>query len=1043
MNLERSLVLNRYLHGLFGAERFDDLRRALKEQEEGPGPDGHSRFFDVLAGRAGLRIDRRTLADYDLHILGYEARLAKNRRAEPFRTFKYFQYLALLYSEVFLDCLTTDPKAFLLELNAFRASKADFTDIPAFEPEDLRRLAFFMATGSGKTLLLHVNILQVLHYLKSGRHFEALVRRADGRKEFDNILLITPGEGLSDQHLVELNDSGLDAGRFDRSATGGLFGPRVQVIEIHKLAEEPSGEGVSVPIVELGTRNLVIVDEGHKGAGSEAKTWKSRQQSLSEDGFILEYSATFKQAIGAATRSLREDLVSEYGKAILLDYSYRYFYGDGYGKAFRVLNLRKASAAKAHELMLGGLLVFYQQAMLHRQHHEELRPYNVEKPLWVLLGTSVSRKRPDEKDTSEAAEKERTDVAEVVAFLRKFLEDPEWAVDLIAKTIAGKSGFTELDSGSDLFERHLRRLAKEKAEALYKRICKDLFHGQGGLQVVEIKRSGEVGLRVSAGSRKELPYFAIINIADVPDFRKHLQKALRLEVKEDVINDSLFDRISRADSPINMLIGAKKFIEGWSSWRVSSMGLLRVGKGEGSQIIQLFGRGVRLKGKDKSLKRSHALGGAPDWLESLETLYIVGWNADHMETFRNMLEKEDLAKELAPLLVVQKDIPAWALVPQTPEGFDSSSETWELDGDGPRVVIDLLPQVVSLAPGTTGATEVAARAGASTTILPGEAPYSGLMDLDRLHAELVEYKFAKGYGNVFIQRAALREVLSSRCEFRMLIEEAREPTRVQQAASRALKTYLDRFVRLRERKAESAHAEPRLVVRERQLVDEYRITVYAEGEGAKLLKEIEALLQRPSEVLREDTREPLPRLYLDWHLFNPLLLEGDKEWQAHVTVSPPSLVPSERKLVEDLRDFWAKNCETPEYRDCEVCLLRNLPKVGVGMFVRSGFYPDFILWIRNRKTKAIRVVFLDPHGLHHEGVEGNDRFEAIEKLRTLDQDARFRRKKISLDGYILARAETTPDKIPGAKTMTWPDLERRFPLLRQDGGYIGKVVGGQ
>jgi hypothetical protein len=34
------------------------------------------------------------------------------------------------------------------------------------------------------------------------------------------------------------------------------------------------------------------------------------------------------------------------------------------------------------------------------------------------------------------------------------------------------------------------------------------------------------------------------------------------------------------------------------------MGLLNIGKGEGPQIIQLFGRGVRLKGKNLSLKRS-------------------------------------------------------------------------------------------------------------------------------------------------------------------------------------------------------------------------------------------------------------------------------------------------------------------------------------------------------------------------------------------------------------------------------------------------------
>ena len=1041
MNLERSLVLHRFLHGLFGADRLDDLRRALRDQEEGPGPDGHSHFFHVLAGRAGLRADRRSLAEYDLRILGYEAQLARNRRVEPFRAFKYFQYLALLYTEIYLDRLTTDPQALLQELNAFRSSKPDFGDIPTFESDDLRRLAFFMATGSGKTLLLHVNVLQLLHYLKGGKHPEALVRRSDGRPEFDNILLITPGEALSGQHIEELKDSGLDAGRFDRSTTGGLFGPRVQVIEIHKLAEEASGEGVSVPIAELGTRNLIIVDEGHKGTGSEARAWKNRQEALSRDGFLLEYSATFAQAIGAAPKAAREELLGTYGKVILFDYSYRYFYGDGYGKTFRVLNLKKASAAKAHELMLGGLLVFYQQAMLYKRHAEELRSYNVEKPLWVLLGTSVSKKRPDEKDTSAAAEEERTDVAEVVAFLRKFLEIPDWAVDRIAKLIASKSGFAELDSGNDLFEKHLRHLARERAEALYKRICKDLFHGQGGLEVVEIKRSGEIGLRVSAASHKDLPYFAIINIGDVADFRKHLEKAVKIQVREDVMNDSLFNRISRADSPINMLIGAKKFIEGWSSWRVSSMGLLRIGKGEGSQVIQLFGRGVRLKGKDKSLKRSHALWGAPDWLENLETLYIVGWNADYLQTFREMLEREDLAKELAPLRVEQKNIPYWALVPQTPGGFDCSADTWELNGEGPRVVTDLLPQVVSLVPSTAGATEVAARAGASTTILPGEAPYSGLVDLDQLHAELVEYKVAKGYGNVFIRRAVLREVLSSRCELSMLSEEAREPTRVQQAVSRALKTYLDRFVRLRERQAESAHAEPQLVVRERQVVNEYRITVHAEGAGGKLLKEIEALLQKPIKDLLGNAEEPLPRLYLDWHLFNPLLLEGGKEWQAHVTVRPPPLVPSERKLVEDLRDFWGKNRDTPEHRNTEICLLRNLPKVGVGMFVKSGFYPDFVLWIRNRKSKATRVVFLDPHGLHNEGIEGNDRFEAIEKLRALGKDARFKKMKIRLDGYILAPATTTPDSIPGAKGMTWAKLEATFPLIRQDGAYIDKVVG--
>jgi len=51
----------------------------------------------------------------------------------------------------------------------------------------------------------------------------------------------------------------------------------------------------------------------------------------------LKYSATFGQALSAARN---DPLTAEYGKAIVFDYSYRYFYGDGYGKDFRILNLQ-------------------------------------------------------------------------------------------------------------------------------------------------------------------------------------------------------------------------------------------------------------------------------------------------------------------------------------------------------------------------------------------------------------------------------------------------------------------------------------------------------------------------------------------------------------------------------------------------------------------------------------------------------------------------------------------------------------------------------
>jgi hypothetical protein len=41
--------------------------------------------------------------------------------------------------------------------------------------------------------------------------------------------------------------------------------------------------------------------------------------------------------------SANKDLEQEYAKCILFDYSYKYFYSDGYGKEYRILNLEDDS----------------------------------------------------------------------------------------------------------------------------------------------------------------------------------------------------------------------------------------------------------------------------------------------------------------------------------------------------------------------------------------------------------------------------------------------------------------------------------------------------------------------------------------------------------------------------------------------------------------------------------------------------------------------------------------------------------------------------
>ena len=1029
MNFERHLILNRFFLRELGFDDLEELKTVLDHVQEGKADDGQSWFYRALSARIKDGALQQKLREYDKRVLALERECARARGV--FR-YKYFQWLALVITEMLLDQLTEDPSVLLKHLKRFLKTEQErgtvTATMPDFEPEDLRRAAFFMATGAGKTLLLHAHLRQVLHYLKSGKHPEVLVDRPDKRREFDNILLITPNEGLSAQHLEELRLSGLDAALLVEDRSGGrLFGPKVHVIEIHKLADEPSADGVSIPLVELGEHNLVFVDEGHKGTGSEAQTWKKRQKTLSKSGFLLEYSATFAQAVGGASGKKREALLAEYGKCILLDYSYRHFHGDGYGKDFRVLNLERGREEHAQELLVGGLLMFYQQRWLFRHKHKEFRPYEIEVPLWVLLGSSVSRKVGGKADNSERAKTERADVAKVLAFLKRFLEDEKWAVKIIGRILAGKSGFTDEETKNDLFAEHLGPLKDGKSADLYQEIARDVFHGAGGLEVWELPGSdGELGLRVPAPGGKAKPYFGVINIGDVASFKKHIHEQLGIEAKVDSFTGSLFAAIQAPHSSVNLLIGAKKFIEGWSSWRVSAMGLLNMGKGEGPQVIQLFGRGVRLRGKNRSLKRSAALpedGPHPEGLEKLETLYIYGWNADFVQRFREMLEKEQVTKELT---VTSYSLSDWRLklpVPKPKNGYDVKRQTWTVTAQDLGIVVDMTPRLSTLAGASTGSGIV----GASSRIQFNGSTLS-LLDLNDLYSCLLEYKSTRSYDNFYVPRASLPAILNT-CEVRVSSHDLQNPAVISEAAERALRAYLDRFVSWSERTAESSQLELGYLLAKEQPV-QYRVRTSSD----LLYKEIRELLTEGEKELKKTCIvRPLPRLHVDYHLYSPLLLDPESRGVTELKVSPAGLVDKEKKLLEDIYAFWASHRMDPEMKELDIFILRNLPKVGIGFFRQSGFYPDFIFWIRNRRTKAAHLRFLESHGMHHDGLFGanQSKIECLKELQKLSKRADFKKQSFTLDGFILT--STKKEEIPGAEKKTWAELRRDHCLLSEDG----------
>jgi hypothetical protein len=134
---------------------------------------------------------------------------------------------------------------------------------------------------------------------------------------------------------------------------------------------------------------------------------------------------------------------------------------------------------------------------------DRLRPYNLEKPLWVFVGSTVNAVYAEKK-------RKRSDVLTVARFLHRFLENSRgWAVKGIEKIIAGEAGLVD-PHGEDVFEGKFEYLrdACHGPESVYHDILDRVFHtaGGGALHMCGIRGSdGELGLKV--GGRED--YFAV------------------------------------------------------------------------------------------------------------------------------------------------------------------------------------------------------------------------------------------------------------------------------------------------------------------------------------------------------------------------------------------------------------------------------------------------------------------------------------------------------------------------------------------------------
>lgn len=1046
LKFHQKLTLYQYILTRFGVESFDELAANMKKPSlEVIDAEGMTGFYKQLILEFGAKcaLSEERLAQYDLNITSHMRKINSNRVESI--VLKYFQYLSLVFIEYYLDEYFNNKEGLIENLNGYISDFNEQHPNDAFAhytEGDLNKIAIWNATGSGKTLIMHVNYYQYLHY--SGGEIP----------EDASFILLTPKEGLSIQHIDEYSSSGITAKIYDKSASRWMRERNeINVLENTKLGDRDQETIVSVH--RFGSRNVVFVDEGHRGSSSGADgKWQMYRDELCSDGFSFEYSATFGQAMAASSDS---SLVERYAKCIVFDYSYKYFYGDGYGKDYNIINLPDDSDDLKRDVYLTACLMsYYQQKRLYISEKPELECFNLENPLFVFVGARVNAVR-------QQRGRQVSDVVDILLFFKEFVTNETGSIVNIERILSGNTGLIDGDN-KDIFRGVFPYLIEQGLTPveMYADILETVFSCKsvGATLHVENLRGIEGEIKLRLGENEP---FGVINVGDEP---KLMTLCAQNGLNTDSIDfsESLFHGITKPGSTINVLIGSKKFTEGWNCWRVSTMGLMNVGRSEGSEIIQLFGRGVRLKGRNMSLKRSSSYKrdypeiAIPKHVRILETLNIFGVRADYMAQFKEFLETEGVPSEgsyprIFKMPVIRnteyKNRGLYTLRVRGDANFKKEGPKPLLGFESgiPLVTLDCYSRVQfeSSQKRTTG--EITKH----ESVLKTE--HLAFLDYDSIYFELQRYKNEKRRHNVNITRQGIEDLLQNTEWYKLLIPEEElivrgfnDYKRFERIAVALLKKYFDKFYYTKQNQWESQVVGYDLVPMDdsnenflSEERDEYIITLDDTDENATTILWLQQVIDEVEKAKKESRLPnfPLKRqgdlevLSTVAHLYNPILhlAKGNLE----IGVSPVALNEGEVKFIKAIEKYISFN--VAYFTDKEIYLIRNRSKKGIGFFDNTGFYPDFILWLLvGDKTF---ITFIDPHGMGRETITSSK----VQLHRRLKEEIenKLSAPSVALTSFILS--PTKHSELPD-QTITVEKWNANHVLFMDDDGYIEKMFNG-
>ncbi|GAA7751052.1 DEAD/DEAH box helicase family protein [Helicobacter pylori] len=492
----------------------------------------------------------------------------------------------------------------------------------------INRLAFYMATGSGKTIV----IIKLVELLSVAIRMGLIPKK--------NIMFFSANENLIKQFEKEIEkyNRGKDYSKQidfknlkDVTNKDFYHAPKdflmKKIVLFYYRADLMNDEESKENLLNYkdywdNGENYVILDEAHKGNKSESKR-QAIFSLLSLKGFLFNFSATFTEESDLITAvynlSVGEWVKLGYGKeSVLLEKNNLNAF-----KELKDLNDREKETALLKALLLLGMQKRYKtEGYFHN-------------PLMLVFTHSVNVKNSDAeiffKTLACVIENDdEGDFLKAKEDLFEELKDPEFLFsddkDKGYKVQVFKEGLKSMD---------------------FKGLKEEVFYASNGHieVIINPKNNQEIAFKLNTSDK----VFCLIKIGDITEWIYEKLKSVKVVSKNlSFKEESYFSQIDK--SSINILVGSRTFETGWDSTRPSVILFLNIGLDDDAKklVKQSFGRGVRIESVknqrqrlayldiDESIKKALKPNAA-----MLETLFVIPTNPASVEAILNFQKESE------------------------------------------------------------------------------------------------------------------------------------------------------------------------------------------------------------------------------------------------------------------------------------------------------------------------------------------------------------------------------------------------------------------